>query len=212
MPTHDYPLADGTLAVGASTIANSYPDKNKQRRLMNWAVKLAKEGKDWDKEFKAAGVTGTLVHKLCTDFISGEEVAVPDDEVIVNCFDKFLRWWAKETKGTRRATCITEQPFVSEKFRFGGTPDIYIVNKNKLIDIKTSSGIWDSFWIQLAGYGILLKETNGYKIDEYQILWLPKYNRFDAPIRTDLRNEKQIFKHLLKVYQLRKKIDTSPPF
>ena len=202
MPTHDYPLADGTLAVGASTIADSYPDKNKQRRLMNWAVKLAKEGKDWDKEFKAAGVTGTLVHKLCTDFISGEEVAVPDDEVIENCFDKFLRWWAKETKGTKILTCVTEQPFVSEKLRFGGTPDIYIVHKNKLIDIKTSSGIWDSFWIQLAGYDILLKEA-GYKIDEYQILWLPKDDRFGCPIRTDLRNEKKIFKHLLEIYKLK---------
>ena len=203
-----YKLKDGSEPPSVTEICDIETNREKQDRLMDWAAKLAKEGKNWRKELKYAGDIGTLVHKLCINFLTGEEVAIPDDEVIVNCFDKFLRWWRMETKG-RELELITETPLVSERFRYGGTPDIYVVNKNKLIDVKTSDGIYESHWIQLAGYGLLLREID-WEVKEYQILWLPKDNRFDDPIRTDLRREKRIFKYLLSIYKERKA--NEPPF
>ena len=198
---HTYKLKDGSIVPGTTTIANML-DKP---QLIDWAWKLGKEGKDWRENRDSAGDIGTLVHKLCIDFISGEEVATTMyGHIVVRCFKKFLKWWGKETKGTE-LQLMTETPIVSEVYRFGGTPDILVVNKNKLIDIKTAGGIYESYWIQLAAYGLLLRET-GYKVNKYQILWLPKDDRFDDPIRKDLRKEQKIFKHLLGIYQLRKEL------
>jgi len=226
MPRQPYPLKDGTNAPGVTTIVGQL---GKGESLMNWAHRIGWEATlDWIKEeFQkphpvgelklpdyeeiehwtarrdSAGAKGTDVHKLITDFLSGEEIIIPGDRITKRCFQKFLKWWGKEVKGSDCTKIITEIPFVSEELRFGGTPDIVMVDKKKLVDIKTGGKwVYDDWWIQLAGYDILLRE-NGYKVDEYQILWLTKDNRFDCPIRTDLRSEKRIFKHLLAIYKER---------
>ena len=205
-----YKLKDGSIVPGCTTICNML-DKP---QLLKWVARLTKEGKDWEEERDSAGDIGTLVHELVLDFLSGEEVVMPEDDVIGGCFDKFLKWWVEETKNNEIEIILIEQSLISERLGFGGQPDIYLfyknLNKYRLPDIKTSGGIYDSHWYQLAGYDILICE-NGYpKPDEYQILWLPKDDRFDAPIRTDLRREKRIFRYLLSIYQERKA--NEPPF
>ena len=196
-PANKYTLMDGTPVPGTTTICNQL---GKGEGLSDWIWNCGKQGKDWREQRDTAGDTGTLVHKTILRFLSGEEVHEVESDIVADCFEKFLGWWSKETQ--HDDYLITEQRFVSEKLGFGGQPDILVVNRRKLIDIKTSGGIYDSYWYQLAAYGILLNE-NGYKVDEYQILWLPKDSRFDCPIRTDLRKEKKIFKHLLEIYKLR---------
>ena len=195
MPKNIYKLKDGTLVPGVTTIIGQL-DKP---ALIQWAWKLGKEGKDWREERDSAGDVGTLVHETILKFFRREEICDLDD-VVFNCFRKFINWWEEEMKNAPLEV-ISERALVSEKYRFGGQLDIFI--DHKLVDIKTSNGIYDSYWLQLAGYDILLRE-NGYKVDEYQILWLPKDDRFDCPIRTDLRREKKIFKHLLEIYKLRR--------
>jgi hypothetical protein len=196
MPANRYELQNGTRVPGCTTIVGQL-DKP---ALLDWVARVTKEGKDWREERDSAGDTGTQVHDLILNFLAGEEVAIPDNDTVTNCFKKFLKWWGKEANGVE---IVSEQPFVSEKLRFGGQPDLFIITKGKLIDFKTGSGIYDSFWIQLAGYDILLRE-HGFKPKQYQIVWIPKDNRFDAPIRKDLRNEKKIFRALLDIYYLRK--------
>ena len=198
MPKNIYKLKDGTLVPGVTTIINQL-DKP---ALIQWAWKLGKEGKDWKTERDSAGDIGTLVHEAVIGFFTGEGIDL-SDKLVAACYGKFLSWWYDE--GDDAKMVIAETPLVSEKLAFGGQPDLYIRmnGKNRLIDIKTGGGIYKETWLQLAGYDILLRE-NGYKVDEYQILWLPKDNRFDAPIRTDLRKEKKIFKHLLEIYKLRR--------
>jgi len=198
MPANIYRLKDNSIVPGTTTICGIL-DKP---QLLNWVAKVTKEGKDWREERDSAGDIGTLVHELIMKFLYGEEITDVENPIVAKCFNKFLDWWVVETKGSV-LTVITEMPFVSEVYKFGGQPDIYIPNKQKLIDVKTSNGIYESYWLQLAAYGVLLR-CNGYKVREYQILWLPKDNRFDAPIRTDLRREKKIFRHLLEVYKLRR--------
>jgi hypothetical protein len=197
-----YKLQSGEIIPGVTTICNML-DKP---FLLDWAWRLGKEGKDWRDQRDSAGDVGTIVHKLCIDFLSGNELVGFDNELAYKCFRKFAKWWGEETSGPRYEL-ITETPFVSEKYRFGGTPDIFITNKHKLIDLKTSNGIYESMWIQLAGYDILLRE-HGYRPKEYQIVWIPKFEPTRGtdcyPIRTELKREKEIFKHLLKIYQLRK--------
>lgn len=198
MPKNIYKLKDGTIVPGCTTICNQL-DKP---QLIDWAWKLGQQGIDWREQRDSAGDTGTLVHEMIMTYLrdNAVDVSTPPD-VVYDCFKKFDDWWLKNV-GLRGEVELVEEPLVSEKLRFGGQPDLYIIiddRKRRLIDIKTSNGIYENYWYQLAGYGILLKE-NGYRVDEYQILWLPKDNRFDCPIRTDLRKEKRIFKHLLGIY------------
>ena len=193
---HIYKLKDGSSVPGVTTVIGQLDKPG----LLDWSWKLGKQGKDWREERDSAGDIGTLVHELAMKYLTQEQVDLTTySDVVVNCFYKFHNWWRKEIAPD---VGIVEHPFVSEKYRFGGTPDIFIVIKGRLIDIKTSGGIYETMWIQLAGYDILLRE-HGYKPKEYQIVWIPKDDRFDDPIRTDLRKEKEIFKHLLKIYQLR---------
>ena len=198
MPANRYELKDGTRVPGVTTIVNQL-DKP---QLLDWAWRLGKEGKDWREERDSAGDIGTLVHEAVLKALTGEDKCPTfGDEIILKCFDKFIDWWGDMGFP---AIELAEKALISEGLQFGGQPDLVYEydNKLRLCDIKTSNGIYDSYWYQLAGYDILLKE-NGYKVDEYQILWLPKDDRFDCPIRTDLRREKRIFKALLEIYKNR---------
>ena len=197
MPANIYKTNSGQTVPGVTTIIGQL-DKP---ALIQWAWNLGKEGKDWKEQRDSAGDIGTLVHEAVMRFLREQSCEDIDDDRVGKCYDKFVYWWADIPAEPR----LVEIPLVSERLQFGGQPDLIYRHKGKLIlcDIKTSNGIYDSFWLQLAGYDILLRE-NGYKVDEYQILWLPKDDRFGCPIRTDLRKEKKIFKHLLEIYQLRR--------
>jgi hypothetical protein len=197
MPANIYKLQSGEIVPGVTTICNIL-DKP---QLIDWAWKLGQQGKDWREQRDNAGDIGTLTHDCIMKFLTGEVFTIPN-ETVGKCFNKFLNWWWEQTRG-QELELIVEQPLVSERFRFGGQPDIFVVNWKRRIDIKTSGGIYESHWLQLGGYDILGAE-NGQKAKEHQILWLPKDDRFDAPIRTDLRKEKMIFRHLLEIYKLRR--------
>ena len=242
MPRHDYYTKDGVKQPGASTIAGmlskgeplmNWAHKLGWEQTLDWIEEEYKKphiteqlGKDvlkltlpdyeeigtWQSKRDRAGKKGTDVHKLIVDFINGEEVVMPSDNVANRCFKNFQKWWVKEIKDGDCTKIITEKPFVSEKLRFGGTADVVMVDKKKLIDIKTGGktlydkkGRWihDDWLYQLAGYDLLLEE-HGYEIEEYQILWLPKVDKYAYPIWTDLENEKEIFKYLLRIYKLRR--------
>ncbi len=198
MPKNIYKLKDGSVVPGVTTIIGQLDKPG----LLDWAWELGKQGKPWREERDRAGDIGTRVHDLILNFLSGGQIVTTDEsDVVMNCFDKFLFWWQLETKDCHPALLL-EQPLISERWGFGGQPDIFRLDNQRLIDIKTSGGIYDSYWIQLAGYDILLRE-HGYKPKEYQIVWIPKDDRFEAPIRTGLKEGRKIFRHLLEVYKLR---------
>ena len=203
MPKNIYRNSKGEVLPGVTTIINQL-DKP---ALIQWAWKLGKEGKDWKAERDSAGDIGTLVHELVMSYWTKEEVdlsgyTLEQCDMARTCAEKIHSWTDLEDI----EPILVEIPLVSEVYKFGGQPDLYakVNGRNRLIDIKTSSGIYDSHWLQDAAYGILLRAARGFKVDEYQILWLPKDNRFDCPIRTDLRKEQKIFRHLLGIYQLRR--------
>ena len=203
MPKNIYKLKDGTLVPGVTTIINQL-DKP---QLVNWAWKLGKEGKDWREERDSAGDIGTLTHALVMNYWTGEKVdlsgyTLEQCDKAQACAEKIHSW----TDLKDIEPILVEIPLVSEVYKFGGQPDLYarVRDKNRLIDVKTSNNIYDSHWLQNAAYGILARAVRGFKVDEHQILWLPKDNRFGCPIRTDLRKEKKIFKNLLEIYRLRK--------
>jgi len=222
MPKNNYFLKSGEQVVGTTTVCNQL---GKGEGLMNWSHKIAYEStvelireafkkfkklvipkyediEKWQSKRDSAGDIGTLVHKAVIKFFTDEAIDL-SDKLVAACYGKFLSWWYNE--GDDAKMVIAETPLVSEKLAFGGQPDLYIRmnGRNRLIDIKTGGKwVYDDWWLQLAGYDILLRE-NGYKADEYQILWLPKDGRFGCPIRKNLTKEKRIFRHLLEIHKLR---------
>ena len=229
MPKNTYRLKDNTIVPGTTTICNQM---GKGDGITNWAhriaydstAKLIQERYDetgvfvipkyeniqkWQGVRDSAGDIGILVHEAVLKFLSGEEVAISDD-IVSNCFHKFLDWWNEEVARLGETEVIVEQRMVSEKWKFGGQQDIYAVTWKRRIDVKTGGKwVYPEWWIQLAGYDMLGLES-GQRADEHQILWLPKDGRFDCPIRTELKKEKIIFKHLLGIYKARK--TNSPPW
>lgn len=77
-----------------------------------------------------------------------------------------------------------EQTIMCPTLGMAGTIDrIYKMNgKTILVDIKTSSSIWDSYWLQLAAYKKMVEKELKMKIDEVGVLWL------NAKTRTEGKN------------------------
>ena len=207
MPANIYKLKDGTIVPGVTKVGGIETNQEKQDKLMSWSWKLGTQGKPWRKELREAGDIGALVHELVMSYWIKEEVdlsgyTLEQCDTARICAEKIHSW--EDLKDIE--PILVEIPLVSEVYKFGGQPDLYakVNGKNRLIDIKTSGGIYDSHWLQLAAYGILLSAVRGFKVDEYQILWLPKDGRFGCPIRKNLTKEKKIFKHLLEIHKLRR--------
>ncbi len=99
-----------------------------------------------------AGDAGSLVHKYAEDTLKGATpFAYPNEteEVVNGCkaFDKFRA--EHDLKPIN-----VERRIFSKRHMYAGTCDFYghVDGKLAILDFKTSSGVWDEFWIQTAGY------------------------------------------------------------
>lgn len=120
-----------------------------------------------DQDLETACDIGTAVHDMAERFLRNGDVVADvgaeyglDEEAVrkaTNSFNAFKRW-ATDTKLKFEAM---EQGMVSEKYHYGGTPDIIMVNEDRCIgDFKTSSGIYESMPLQLAAYKMLWEENH----------------------------------------------------
>lgn len=142
--------------------------------LIPWAVKMCAEhlesvikpGQVYDeiqlKEFltdakaahrrrtKAAAGIGTLVHDWCKDWIAGKNPDRPINKEANVAIDKFLTW----VKEKNVSFIESERIVYSQKLGYAGTLDFIaeIDKKTVLGDFKTSSGIWDEYFLQVAAY------------------------------------------------------------
>ena len=200
-----YRLESGTQCPGVTTVTGilaKFP-------LYNWYWKLGRDGIDHRKHLDYLAGIGTLAHSMIFHHLKGEEIATADysqNQIVSasNSFESFLEW---ERQHELKSLLLEEQ-LVSEKYKYGGTPDFYgfIDGRETLLDFK-SSGIYDDQWIQLAGYVNLLKES-GKKVGACKILVIPtdKDKGFREAQREDVSVHFEIFKHCLSIYQLRKEL------
>lgn len=116
--------------------------------LVNW---YCKEGKQAKKKSKTAKSIGTRVHNLIKeDWEKGRyRITDYDSPAILNCLEAYKNW-----RSIEKPNIISmEQTVWSDELGVAGTYDIQTHNSfYRLIDIKTSDSIKDSYWIQLAMY------------------------------------------------------------
>jgi len=144
--------------------------------LIPWAHKRGKDGLElYESRDKSANI-GTIVHARIVAYFSGYEI---DDfnisretwEHTEESMKSFYEW----ARPRKVKPILIEIPMVSEKYRFGGTPDVYgeIDGCLTILDFKTGSGIYDDQFLQVAAYSQLLTE-NGYSHKKIIILNIPK--------------------------------------
>ncbi len=168
-----YRTKDGRRAPGCSTITGQL---NKPA-LVGWANRLGLQGIDSTKFRDDKADIGTLSHKMILDYFKKEKTNTDEyskDQIdqAENSLLSFFEW----EKQHKLEPIIIEEPFVSEMYLYGGTPDFYgrVDDGEELIDFKTGSGIYKEHWYQCSGYFWLLRENKTAQIKKVRILNIPR--------------------------------------
>lgn len=169
-----YTDVDGQYYPSATTLLEAYP---KPYQLIQWMKEM---GSKADEIRDAAGKRGSNVHQLTEDYDQGVECNLLDasgkPRYSLEEWAMFERY-VEFTEMHAPEHLLIEQTFVNGKLGFAGTLDriAKIDGKVYVLDIKTSNGIFNNYWLQLAAYKELyldaLKETMP-AIDGVAILWL----------------------------------------
>ena len=109
---------------------------------------------------KGAASIGSSAHGWIEDYITrridglapGEVrgFVMPNDPAVQNSIDAFLTWEAKNSV----LWLSTERAVYSREEQYCGTMDFEALVNGKLVagDLKTSKGIFDEYWLQVAAY------------------------------------------------------------
>ncbi len=161
----------GAYYPSATTLLEAYP---KPFALLQWMKEV---GKSADEIRDAAGRRGSTVHTLTEDYDRGHQIDLLGEggQPIYSMeeWGMFERYVDFSTRFNPDYSMI-EQQVISPELGFAGTLDrIGVVDgKTYLIDIKTSNGIYNSYWLQLAAYRQAAGVTMGIQVDGVAILWL----------------------------------------
>jgi hypothetical protein len=164
---------DGNYFPSATTLLEAYP---KPFALIQWMKEM---GSKADEIRDNAGRRGSTVHQLTEDYDNGMDCTLLDDNGRPkysleewNMFERYVEF----SENHKPEHIMIEQTIVSNKLKFAGTLDrICIIDgKRYLLDIKTSNGIYNSYWLQLAAYTQLYYtiDKDMPTIDGVAILWL----------------------------------------
>ena len=201
MPTVDYKI-DNKKVPSVTTILGRFKNAT---GLLIWANQIGLKGQLYQDELKKAGDIGTALHDLAEIHIKEEYYELPEDEKVRNCFNQFLEWW----DNNNYKVTWTEKHFCSEKYLYGGTPDL-LVNENILVDFKTSKGIYSDYLVQGSAYAKLIEENENRKIDKFIICRFSKDNsqtEIKEFSKEDLDNAFSYFELLRKAFDLDKQIN-----
>ena len=171
-----YTDENGNYFPSATTLLEAYP---KPAQLIMWMKEM---GSKADEIRDAAGRRGSNVHQLTEQYDNGIECTLLDEygkpRYSLEEWSMFERY-VEFTEIHKPEHILIEQTFVNSTLGFAGTLDriCRIYGKVYVLDIKTSNGIFNNYWLQLAAYRELynasIKEANTMpNIDGVAILWL----------------------------------------
>lgn len=159
-PKAGYYLKDGTRIPGTTTIIGRFKESG---ALIKWAHAEGVAGRNLYETRDAAAEAGTLAHSMVEADIKGVKLDTPicAPEVLKNAIAAFGAYqsWARSS---RMKVLEQEMQLVSERHRFGGTPDAIgeLDGQLCLVDWKTSNAVYSDYLLQLAAYKLLWEENN----------------------------------------------------
>lgn len=129
------------------------------------------------KKSQEAADIGTMFHKWLEQYLNAGINGDPLPEMPVNphmraAIEAFLDW----TRANKVKFIASERKIYSKKYKYAGTLDAigYVNGKLSIIDFKTSSGIYDDMFVQVAAYANAVEEEDGVKIEDCYIVRVPK--------------------------------------
>lgn len=155
----EYRTQSGERVPSTTTITGRFKDS---AGLLRWANNEGLAGRKLYEDKSALDV-GSIVHSMVEAKIHGETPStdnVPEEylERVHSAFSSFLAWFdAYEFE-----IVATELPLVSEEWRYGGTIDSVLRDKQGRLcigDWKTSNALYADYLLQLAAYGQLWNES-----------------------------------------------------
>jgi hypothetical protein len=175
MPTHPYKLKSGKRVPGVTTILSRWKESG---GLIAWSYNTGYEHGEagmpknrFAVSDEAAGI-GTYTHALFEWHLNGENGPEPDPATMIkpeylnitnidrgrNGYAEALKWESQ----TGLFLLSLETPLVSERHRYGGTPDGVTERDNKIgiADWKTSKRLYPDYLIQVAAYKMLWEENH----------------------------------------------------
>jgi len=172
--------------------------------------------KAWCRKRDSAGDIGTEVQNMIelyakAKILGNKFEATHKDEQVQKMYEKFVEW-AEENSVK---FLLSEQKLYSEKHWYAGTVDLVIEIKGKkyIADIKTAKDIYNTNYIQMAGYDICLEELGKLKDCEgYCVINIPKQLGKDGEVKlkekriSNTGDFKEAFLHCLAIYRFINKI------
>ncbi len=225
-PSKGYWL-DGKRLPSVTTILSRFKDSG---GLMFWAFQQGLEqgievGEGTNTEAPnlyrkrdEAACAGTLAHEMVEAYVNGEnhmkllkkKNGAEINEQALNAFQQFREW--QENSQIEIISHYQEIQMISEKHRYGGTPDAIGRNSNGelvLLDWKTSSGIYSDMLLQLSAYKTLWEEHNPEEPIEggfYILRFSKEFPDFSAHFFGELETPWRMFKALRACYDFDKEI------
>lgn len=187
-PKAGYRNAAGKRVPGVTTIISRFKESG---GLVQWAYQCGLDGLDINKVRDDAADAGTCCHEMIDCHLHGipRISAYPQvvEEKAEHAFLAYLEW-AEQSK---LKLVASEQSLVSEKYQFGGTFDaVLVAGTLRLLDYKTSSGIYQDYLIQVGGgYSLLWQEHHpDQPLHGMDILRISKPEAPDDPITFEHRH------------------------
>jgi hypothetical protein len=207
-PRKGYFAADGSPVPGTTTILGRFKESG---ALLRWAWAEGKAGRELYETRDKAATIGTAAHAMVEVRINGgdpetaPELAELDDEgkdKARNAFGMYEKWAAM----SNLEIVDQEMQLVSERYRFGGTPDAIgrVDGALCLVDWKTSNGVYADYLLQLAAYKLLWEEAHpdqplngGFHLCRFS----KDHGDFAHHYYGELDSAKEMFIHLRAAYE-----------
>ena len=172
---------------------------------------LEEARKAWRIKRDKAGDIGTAVHDMIEMYVKAQIngnrfQAKHQDERVQKMFDKFVEWEKEENI----KFLLSEQKLYSEKHWFAGTVDLIFEKDGKRFigDIKTAKDIYQTNYIQMGGYDIMLEELGKLKdCAGYCVINIPKQFKKDGSAKIKVKylynpeDHKEAFLNCLNLYR-----------
>ena len=159
-PKQGYKL-NGYEVPGLTTLTGQI-DWGKSGRLIGWAIKEVKAGRNPNQSRDKAADAGTVAHALIEAHLLGQKADLSGypGEIVGKGETAFINFltWAESYQLKPRSV---EEPMVSPTLKCGTTPDLiaFIKNKLSLVDWKTG-GAYETSYIELAGRKYIWEELH----------------------------------------------------
>lgn len=169
-------------------------DEIEIQQLIDGAKKAHREAS------KKAMNYGTMLHSYIESWIKGENPPRPTNPMLLNATEQFHAWILEHNV----KFLASEFKLLSKKYQYVGTGDfVAMVDGVKVLgDVKTSSGIYSTVWLQTNAYkAAYLEEHPEETIDHTMILRCGKDGSFEVKECDDFERNFAAFLAALSLYR-----------